>query len=112
MEITMNMYQNKAQETAIYPKENNMDLIYTVLGLTGEAGEIANKVKKIIRDNDGRLTPEVRDALEGELGDVLWYVAGVAAALGASLDQIAFKNLAKLQSRKDRGKIGGSGDTR
>ena len=108
----MNAYQNKSQETAIYPKENNMDLIYTVLGLTGEAGELANKVKKIIRDDDGKLRPEVKKALQDELGDVLWYIAGVAKALNISLDEVAFRNLAKLQSRKDRGKIGGSGDNR
>jgi len=112
MEITMNIYQDKAQETAIYPKENNLDLIYTTLGLAGEAGEIANKVKKIIRDDAGVLKSDVEDALRDELGDVLWYVAGVAKALNISLDEIAFRNLAKLQSRKDRGKIGGSGDTR
>ena len=111
-QLTLNDYQIKSQETAIYPRDNNMDLIYTTLGLAGEAGEIANKVKKIIRDNNGDIPYAVREALVDELGDVLWYVAAVADSLLASLDQIAFKNLVKLQSRKDRGKIGGSGDTR
>ena len=112
MELTMNGYQNKAQKTAVYPRENNMDLFYTVLGLAGEAGEIANKVKKIIRDDGGILQPGVRDALKDELGDVLWYIAGVARALSADLNEVAILNLVKLQSRKNRGKIGGSGDTR
>jgi len=108
----MNTYQNKAQETAIYPRENNMDLIYTVLGLAGEAGELANKVKKIIRDDKGILSKEIKDALRAELGDVLWYIAGIAESLDISLDEVAFKNLVKLQDRQERGKISGSGDKR
>lgn len=91
-------------ETAIFPADQG--LAYTTLGLAGEAGEIANKVKKVIRD--GRST----DGIADELGDVLWYLAAVANELGADLGDIADANLAKLASRAKRGKLGGSGDNR
>lgn len=106
----MNEYQEEASKTAIYPKP--IGLAYVALGLAGEAGEIANKVKKVYRDNGGKLLPETRYDLADELGDVLWYVAAVASELDYDLETIADKNLQKLQSRQERGMLRGSGDER
>lgn len=83
-----------------------------VLGLAGESGEAADKVKKIIRDHDGGLSEEDREGLLKELGDVLWYVASVARYLDEPLSKVAEGNLDKLESRYQRGKLGGSGDER
>ena len=91
-------------KTAIFPEDQG--LAYTTLGLAGEAGEIANKVKKVIRD--GRST----DGISDELGDVLWYLAAVANELGADLGDIANNNLKKLADRQARNVLGGSGDNR
>ncbi len=99
-------YQKKAKETAIYPKEYN--IYYPALGLSGECGEIANKVKKKMRDN----VVLDKDDMASELGDVLWYLSALATDLGLSLDDIANKNVAKLESRMKRGVIKGSGDNR
>lgn len=108
--MTLNEYQDKARETAKYPAE--LGVTYTTLGLTGEAGEVADKVKKIIRDNGGVLTDEKRLEIAKEVGDVLWYIAMLSAELGYTLDDIAWMNYEKLHSRAERGKIGGSGDNR
>lgn len=106
-------YQQAAEGTAVYPVlERLQGLTYTSLGLAGEAGEVANKVKKVIRDDNGKLTAEKADAIADEIGDVLWYAAMVATELGVSLDRIAADNLATLKSRKERGVIKGSGDNR
>jgi NTP pyrophosphatase (non-canonical NTP hydrolase) len=106
-----NEYQDRALETAIYPNQGS-NFAYPALGLAGEAGEVADKLKKVIRDNGGILTDAVRDAVAGELGDVLWYVSVLASEIDYSLDEIMAKNLAKLNSRKERGVISGSGDNR
>jgi len=103
-------YQTKTGETAIYPKEHG--LVYTALGLTNEAGEVAGKVKKLIRDNNFQLTFEFVEAISGEIGDVLWYLARLADELGLSLNDIAQDNLNKLSDRRDREVLGGSGDKR
>lgn len=104
---TMNDYQRLANRTAIYPgRLTDWGLGYVALGLTGEAGEFANKVKKIIRDGGDV------DGLGAELGDVLWYVAVGATELGYTLEDIAGGNLAKLASRAQRGTLGGNGDHR
>ncbi|WP_243094265.1 nucleoside triphosphate pyrophosphohydrolase family protein [Thermus thalpophilus] len=108
--MTFNTYQEEAKKTALYPEAYR--LLYPTLGLVGEAGELANKVKKVLRDQGGTLTPEAREAILQELGDVLWYVAQVATDLGESLDAVAQANLAKLRSRQARGTLGGSGDHR
>ena len=100
----LSQYQKQAAETAIYPK--NKALEYLALGLVGEAGEVANKIKKVIRD--GTSPNNVRD----ELGDVLWYLAMLSTELGYSLDTVADKNLWKLANRKERNVLGGSGDNR
>ena len=88
------------------------NLTYPALGLCGEAGEAAEKVKKALRDDGGVLTDERRAALAAELGDVLWYVAQLATEAGLDLDAIAEENLSKLLSRQERGVLAGSGDTR
>ena len=106
--MNINTYQQHASETAIYKDK----LIYPTLGLAGEAGEIANKVKKILRDNSGNLQESVREDLICELGDVLWYVAALATDLNVELSEVANKNIEKLNSRKNRRTIGGSGDNR
>lgn len=82
------------------------------LGLVGEAGEIANKVKKIIRDNGGVVTPEQASQIATEVGDVLWYVAALSRELGVDLGEVAQANIQKLTDRQARGVIGGSGDNR
>ncbi|WP_243026856.1 nucleoside triphosphate pyrophosphohydrolase family protein [Thermus albus] len=108
--MTLNEYQQQAKKTALYPEAYR--ILYPTLGLVGEAGELANKVKKVLRDRGGTLGPDAREDLLAELGDVLWYVAQLATDLGVSLEEVAQGNLAKLRSRLERGKIGGSGDNR
>ncbi|MBQ3470001.1 nucleoside triphosphate pyrophosphohydrolase family protein [Candidatus Saccharibacteria bacterium] len=83
-----------------------------VLGLSGEAGEVADKFKKIIRDKGGDLSVEDKEAVVKELGDVLWYIAGISRYLDTPLSEVARKNLEKLYSRLDRNKIAGDGDNR
>jgi hypothetical protein len=109
--MDFNYYQNRARETAIYPNMGS-EFTYPALGLVGEAGEIANKLKKVIRDKSGVLSDEVRESVSDELGDVLWYVAQLATEMGTDLDTIAQRNIDKLSSRKERGVIAGSGDNR
>ncbi len=104
-------YQQRSRATAVYPHAGE-NLTYPALGLCGEAGECAEKVKKAIRDDDGVLSDERRAALAAELGDVLWYVAQLATEARLDLDEIAEDNLAKLLSRRDRGVLQGSGDAR
>jgi NTP pyrophosphatase (non-canonical NTP hydrolase) len=109
--ITATEYQTKAAETAIFPKEKALE--YLTLGLVGESGEIANKVKKLIRD--GADVEGYNDKLvqiANELGDVLWYCAMLANELDANMGRIMEGNLHKLADRKNRGVLGGSGDNR
>jgi len=108
--MTLNEYQEHALETAIYPAESR--IIYPTLGLTGEAGEVADKVKKIIRDNHKEATPEKKAEIMKEIGDVLWYCATLSHDLGYTLDEVAQTNVDKLRSRMERSKITGSGDNR
>lgn len=108
--MTLNEYQEHALETAIYPAESR--IIYPTLGLTGEAGEVADKVKKIIRDNHKEFTPEKKAEIMKEIGDVLWYCATLSHDLGYTLDEVAQTNVDKLRSRMERQKITGSGDNR
>lgn len=110
--MELNDYQQLAKSTAIYQAVTDMGLIYTTLGLVGEAGELANKLKKVIRDNNGVLTYEVQEALADELGDVLWYVAMVAEELDYTLNDIATGNLTKLAARQAKGTLKGAGDDR
>ena len=87
-------------------------IVYPTLGLTNEAGELAGKVKKIFRDKNGVVSEEDRQALKGELGDVLWYLAQICTELDLSLEEVAEANLEKVFSRLERGKIRGEGDHR
>ena len=105
--ITATEYQRKAKETAIFPADKALE--YLSLGLVGEAGEVANKVKKLIRDKKVLLDTTV---ISSEIGDVLWYCAMLADYLDVNLGKIMDDNLDKLKSRKQRGTLGGTGDNR
>ncbi len=135
--LTFDEYQTRTAETAIYPEPsevatklrtmgfdslqiraimevtyaNALGVTYTGLGL-GEVGEIQGKIKKILRDDGGRITDEKREQIAKELGDLTWYVSQTATELGMSLGDIAAGNLAKLADRKERGVLKGSGDDR
>jgi len=100
-------YQGKANETAIFPEDQALE--YLSLGLLSEAGEVAGKIKKKIRDGEPF---DFREALEAELGDVLWYIALLSDRLGLNLSDVAFNNIIKLQNRKVKGTLRGSGDNR
>ena len=97
-------YQAEAKQTALYPNRLK-NLEYPTLGLAGEAGEVANIVKKIQRDFGGEITDETRVKLKDELGDVLWYISACADELGLTLDQIAQFNVEKLAARHQRARI-------
>ena len=104
-------YQKKARETALYPNLGSNN-IYPTLGLVGEAGEVAEKVKKVIRDKIGIFDNESKLGIKKELGDVLWDVSNLCTELNFNLEEVALQNLEKLKLRSDRGKISGSGDDR
>lgn len=104
-------YQRRSRATAVYPDLGN-NIAYPALGLCGEAGETAEKVKKAMRDDGGTLTEERREAIAAELGDVLWYAAQLATEAGLDLEAIAEANLDKLASRQQRAVLHGSGDNR
>ena len=110
--MTLDEYQRQALTTVISSDNEFRDLLHWVLGINGEAGEIAEKVKKIIRDKQGKVSQEDKAELAKEVGDVLWYLAVFAHHLGVPLEEVAQQNLTKLQSRKARGVLGGSGDNR
>ncbi len=110
--MTFEEYQEQALTTVLSTGDDFKDLLHWVLGLTGEAGEVAEKLKKIIRDKNSLVSEEDKVELAKELGDVLWYIAVFAHDLGVPLDQIAQQNLDKLKSRQARGVLGGQGDNR
>lgn len=115
MTMTLDEYQERTSDSAVYPgarEQNLIGLIYAGLGASNEAGEIAGKIKKIMRDDNGQITDEKRIAIQGEVGDTLWYLGQVADQLGLKLGAIAEANIAKLKDRKDRGVLQGSGDNR
>lgn len=109
--MNFNEYQQAARVTAQYP-DLGKNIYYPTLGLAGEAGEVAEKIKKMMRDDGGQLTHERRDALKKELGDVLWYVAALCSELGLEMGEVAELNVAKLRDRHRRGAIQGDGDNR
>ncbi|MCP4220082.1 MAG: nucleoside triphosphate pyrophosphohydrolase family protein [bacterium] len=109
--MKFNEYQDEALKTAAYPDIGN-NYVYPVLGLTGEAGEVAEKVKKVIRDKQGIIDDETRASLKKELGDVLWYIAMLCRELGLTMDEVARGNVEKLRDRKNRKVIHGQGDNR
>ena len=104
-------YQKKARLTAQYPNLGSNN-IYPTLGLVGEAGEVAEKVKKVIRDKKGIFDEESKKAIKKELGDVLWYISNLCNEFDFELEEVALQNLEKLKLRAAKGKISGSGDDR
>jgi NTP pyrophosphatase (non-canonical NTP hydrolase) len=111
--MTFDEYQVQAMKTAIHSKDNFLNgFVYRTLGMVGEAGEVAEKVKKIIRDKEGVITEEDKQEIVKEMGDVLWYLQALADALDVSLEDVAQANIDKLTSRKLRGVQHGSGDNR
>ena len=109
--MTFEEYQKLSKETAIYPNKGS-NFIYPTLGLAGEAGEVAEKIKKVIRDDEGLINDLKKKEISKELGDVLWYVSQIATELNLSLQDIALGNLQKLRSRQKRNKLSGDGDNR
>ena len=106
-------YQDNARKTATYPDTPRIaGLTYVALGLNGEAGEFAEQVKKVIRDDNNVITEERREALKNELGDILWYIANAAWELGYSMERIAEDNVTKLKDRQERGVLHGEGNDR
>ena len=106
----LDMYQKVALTTAIYPREQA--IIYPTLGLTGEAGEVANKVKKIIRDGSNSKDEKLVSEIKAEIGDCLWYIAVLADDFNIKLSDIASANIEKLALRQKNNTIHGSGDDR
>ena len=109
--MELSEYQLRSRATAVYPDAGE-NLLYPTLGLCGEAGEVAEKIKKMVRDDAGVLTDERRASLAKELGDVLWYLAQIASEADLDLGAIAEANIEKLQSRQRRDVLQGSGDDR
>jgi len=113
--MEFSVYQKQSRETAVYWNVGD-NFVYPTLGLAGETGEVVEKVKKLMR-NDGAMSvssipEEKRQELSQEMGDILWYLAQLAAELGVSLDDIAEANIEKLTSRKERGVLKSEGDDR
>lgn len=106
---SIDIYQAETSETAIYPKEKALE--YLTLGLVGEAGEIANKVKKVLR-GDKEADEAFKKDLKAELGDVLWYMAQICETMDLSLGEVAVDNIKKLRERKKANKLKGDGDNR
>jgi NTP pyrophosphatase (non-canonical NTP hydrolase) len=115
--VTLNEYQEEAMITDVFDKSQNLLLsapgfVEKVLGLVGESGEFADKIKKIIRDSNGECSDAKKEELIKELGDVLWYIASIANYLDVDLDQVGAKNIAKLRDRQARNVIQSEGDNR
>jgi len=109
--MNFNEYQKKSKKTAIYPNTGH-NYIFPALGLSNESGEVAGKIKKIIRDKNSIMSEEDKLEISKELGDVLWYIAQMASEINIPLNDIAKDNLEKLKDRMKRGVIQGSGDNR
>ncbi|MBW6442493.1 nucleoside triphosphate pyrophosphohydrolase family protein [Patescibacteria group bacterium] len=104
-------YQKKAEETAIYPNRGN-NITYPALGLGGETGEVLEEIKRVLRDDNSKVSEERKKNIEKEMGDVLWYLATLSTELGLDLNKIAELNIEKLSSRKERDQLHGSGADR
>jgi NTP pyrophosphatase (non-canonical NTP hydrolase) len=109
--MTFQEYQELVKTTAIYPNIGN-NYVYPTLGLAGEAGEVAEKIKKVIRDNNGVVDSEKKEEIAKELGDVLWYLSQLSTELNLDFNYVAEKNLEKIKSRLDRNQLHGNGDNR
>lgn len=115
--MTLNEYQQKSLTTELMKRPDTIkatdpSFVAKILGLVGEAGEVAEKIKKIVRDKDGLISDDDRAEIKKELGDVLWYVSVMSDYLGLELEEVACANIEKLASRKQRGTSRGSGDNR
>jgi NTP pyrophosphatase (non-canonical NTP hydrolase) len=112
--MDFNEYQEKTKKTAGWAKTlgQDFDFVYPVLGLVGEAGEVAEKIKKVLRDEGGVVSDAKREEIKKELGDVLWYIAQIGVILKIELNDIAESNIQKTYDRLERGKLSGSGDNR
>ena len=110
--LTINEYQKEAHKTACYLGLENGDYRYSVMGFAEESGEVCGKFAKAVRDNNGIIDEERKQAIKKELGDVCWFVAEISTLLGFSLEEVMQGNLDKLASRKERGVLHGSGDDR
>lgn len=109
--LTFQEYFEGAGSTALYP-DRGSNPYYPVMGLCGEAGELSNKIKKIMRDSNGQISEETRESIKYEIGDTLWYVAALCFEFKVKLSEVAKINLDKLKKRKEKGTIKGSGDHR
>ncbi len=109
--MTFNDYQAETNKTAIYPDRGH-NFVYPVLGMLGEAGEVAEKIKKVWRDKNNIVSDEDKLEIKKEMGDVLWYLSQLASELEISFDDVASTNILKINSRLDRNKLHGDGDNR
>lgn len=110
--MTFDEYQKQAATTSTIDPNSVMAPYYFALGLTGEAGEVAEKLKKVIRNHDGDISQLDMTEFKKELGDVLWYIAMMSRQVGLSLEDVAATNLAKLADRKERDVVKSTGDNR
>lgn len=111
MQTKYGKYQDQSRKTYSDIATND-PIVYPTLGLVNEAGEVAGKIKKLFRDKGGVISDADREALKGELGDVLWYLTQICTNLGLTLEEVAEANLDKLFSRQARGTLHGEGDER
>ena len=109
--MTFSEYQAKMKETAVYPNKGH-NFIYPTLGMMGEAGEVAEKIKKVWRDKNNQVSETDKTEIKKEMGDVLWYLSQLASELGLDFNDVAQTNLDKTRSRLERNLINGSGDNR
>ena len=109
--VNFDEYQKQCKKTAVYPVIGK-SFVYPVMGLMGEAGEVAEKFKKLFRDDKGKLTNDKKIEIAKELGDVLWYLAQLSTELGLKFSDVVAINLEKLSSRRERNVLHGSGDNR
>lgn len=109
--MTFEEYQKQSRVTAKYP-DAGKNYVYPTLGLAGEAGEVAEKIKKVLRDKAGEVGEKDQQEIKKELGDVLWYLSQLATELDLNLEEIATGNLNKLYDRMKRNKLNGNGDNR
>lgn len=109
--MDFNEYQKIVMEHAIYSNKGN-NFIYPVLGLAEEAGEVVGKIKKALRDDNGIISEERKQAIKKELGDLTWYISAECSELGLTLEEVIQENIKKMFNRRQRGTLHGSGDDR
>ena len=112
--MELNEYQQRALDAAFFIERSGQieSLAYLAIALPGETGEVCEKIKKMYRDNDGKLTPEIAESIAKELGDVQWYLSVMAKVIGYDLNTVCEMNLQKLADRTARNTLRGSGDNR